>query len=100
MTIRLTHLRIQYNIDTLGLIHTRNMSEPRLRDPSDPLYDATDKWNEYKVDLHCNEKHSPDEWDPTTEGKLSDPQERHRDKVLDEYCDTHPGSPMCKVFDE
>ena len=76
------------------------MSSPRLRDPNDPLYDPTDKWNEYKVDFHANEEHAPDEWDPTTEGKLSDPSERHKDKVLDEYCDTHPGSPMCKVFDE
>ena len=64
------------------------MSSPRQRDPKDPLYDATDKWNEYKVDFHANEEHSPDEWDPSTEGKI------------DEYCDTHPGSPMCKVFDE
>ena len=76
------------------------MSSARLRDPSDPLYDPTDKWNQYKVDLHCNEEHTPDEWDPKTEGKISDPSTRHRDKVLDKYCDDHPGSPMCKVFDE
>ncbi len=76
------------------------MSEPRQRDPSDPLYDPNDKYNEYKIDLHCNEEHSEDEWDPNTEGKLSDPSERHRDKLLDDFCDTHPGSPMCKVFDE
>lgn len=76
------------------------MSSPKLRDSSDPLYDETDKWNVYKVDLSCNEEHSEDEWDPQTEGKLSDPSTRHRDKVLDEYCDNHPGSPMCKVFDE
>jgi len=31
------------------------MSQPRQKDPSDPLYDPNDKWNEYKVDLHCNE---------------------------------------------
>ena len=28
------------------------MSEPRQRDPQDPLYDPNDKYNEYKVDLH------------------------------------------------
>ena len=27
------------------------MSSPRQRDPSDPLYDPNDKYNEYKVDL-------------------------------------------------
>ena len=53
-----------------------------------------------KVDFHANEQHSPNEWDPQTEGKIADPQERHKDKVLDKYCDDHPGSPMCKVFDE
>ena len=42
------------------------MSQPRQKDPSDPLYDANDKWNEYKVELHCNEEHSDDEWDRTT----------------------------------
>ena len=29
-----------------------------------------------------------------------DPSTRHRDKILDDFCDNHPGSPMCKVFDE
>ena len=77
-----------------------SQSEPRQRDPNDPLYDPTDKWNAYKVDFHANETHPDDEWDPQTEGKIADPQERHKDKVLDQYCDDHPGSPMCKVFDE
>jgi rRNA maturation protein Nop10 len=27
------------------------MSQPRQKDPSDPLYDPNDKWNEYKVRL-------------------------------------------------
>ena len=40
------------------------MSSPRQRDPKDPLYDPNDKYNAYKVDLHTNETHSPDEWDP------------------------------------
>ena len=61
------------------------MSQPRQRDPQDPLYDANDKWNAYKVDLHCNEEHSPDEWDPKTEGKIADPSTRHQDKVLDKF---------------
>jgi len=76
------------------------MSQPRQRDVNDPLYDPNDKYNAYKVDLHTNEEHSSDEWDPLTKGKISDPSERHKDKVLDKFCDTHPGSPMCKVFDD
>ena len=28
-----------------------SQSEPRQRDPQDPLYDPNDKWNEYKVDF-------------------------------------------------
>ena len=47
-----------------------SQSEPRQRDPQDPLYDPNDKWNEYKVDFHANETHAPDEWDPKTEGKI------------------------------
>lgn len=62
--------------------------------------DPNDKYSEYDFGLHCKETHSPDEWDPKTEGKLSDPQNRHRDKLLDDFCDTHPGSPQCKVFDD
>ena len=76
------------------------MSQPRQKDPSDPLYDFFFYCYVYKVDLHCNETHSDDEWDPTTEGKIADPRNRHQDKVLDEFCDNHPGSPMCKVFDD
>ena len=62
--------------------------------------DPNDKYSKYKVDLHCNEKHEDDEWDPTTEGKIADWHNRHRDKLLDEFCDDHPGSPQCKVFDD
>ena len=44
--------------------------------------DPNDKYAKYKVDLHCNEKHEEDEWDPTTEGKIADWHNRHRDKLL------------------
>ena len=47
-----------------------------------------------------NEKHSPDEFDPKKDAGVNNPESRHRDKVLDQICDTHPGSPECKVFDE
>lgn len=58
-----------------------------------------DKYAEYKVDFHANEDHSAEEVDPNA-GKINDWHERHQDKLLDKFCDDHPGSPMCKVFDE
>ena len=96
----MTNPRDHDSIDTLGQFTLRTMSSARQRDPSDPLYDATDKYNEYKVDLHTNEEHSPEEFDPEHDAGVNDPESRHRDKLLDDFCDTHPGSPMCKVFDE
>ena len=64
------------------------------------MTDPNDKHAEYELPFHCNEKHSEDEWNPKTEGKIADPKERHKDKLLDAYCDTHPGTPECKVFDD
>ena len=61
--------------------------------------DPNDKYAEYEVDFHANETHSDNEVDPS-EGKLSDWHERHKDKVLDVFCDTHPSAPQCKVFDD
>lgn len=61
--------------------------------------DPNDKYSKWKVDLHTNEKHTEDEVDPS-DGKINDWHERHKDKLLDKFCDDHPGSPMCKVFDE
>ena len=61
--------------------------------------DPNDKYAAWKVDFHANEKHTEDEVHPE-DGKVNDWHERHKDKLLDEFCDTHPGSPMCKVFDE
>lgn len=49
--------------------------------------DPNDKYIEYKVDLHCNENYSPDE------------AKTHKDELLEKFCDNHPSSPMCKVFD-
>ena len=62
--------------------------------------DPNDKRKEYEVDFHANEHHEEDEWDSEHDGKISDWHERHKDKLLDAYCDNHPGSPECKVFDE
>ena len=62
--------------------------------------DPNDKYKEYEVDLHCNETHSPDEWNPLTDGKISNPSERHKDKILDMFCDTHPDAPQCRVYDD
>ena len=63
------------------------------------MTDITDKYEKYKVPYSTNEKHSPDEFDPKENGGLDNPANRHKDKLLDDICDTHPGSPMCKVFD-
>ena len=63
------------------------------------MADITDKYEEYKLPYGTNEKHSPDEFDPEENGGLDNPANRHRDKLMDEYCDNHPGSPGCKVFD-
>ena len=59
-----------------------------------------DKYSKFKVPFSTNEHHEEDEWDPTTEGKISDWHNRHQDKLLDDFCDTHPGAPQCKVFDD
>ena len=63
------------------------------------MTDITDKYEKFKVPYSTNEKHSSDEFDPKENGGLDNPANRHNDKVLDDICDTHPGSPMCKVFD-
>ena len=63
------------------------------------MTDITDKYEKFKVPYSTNEKHSPDEFDPKENGGLDNPANRHKDKLLDDICDTHPGSPMCKVFD-
>lgn len=61
--------------------------------------DPNDKYSEWKVDFHTNESHEEDEV-KESEGVINDWHSRHRDKILDDFCDTHPGSPQCKVFDD
>lgn len=63
------------------------------------MTDITDKYEKFKVPYSTNEKHASEEFDPKENGGLDNPANRHKDKVLDDICDTHPGSPMCKVFD-
>ena len=63
------------------------------------MSDITDKYEKFKVPYSTNEKHSSEEFDPKENGGLDNPANRHKDKVLDDISDTHPGSPMCKVFD-
>ena len=60
----------------------------------------TDKYFEYAVPFHGNEKHSEDEFDATQDAKVNDYHERHKDKILDSFCDLHPSSPHCKVYDD
>lgn len=52
--------------------------------------DPFDKYSEYKVEFHGNE---------TCEIDDEDCKRRHADKLLDEFCDSHPSAPQCKVFD-
>ena len=65
-----------------------------------PTNDSNDKRAEYKVPFHANEKHTEDEFDAEHDAGVNDWHARHQDKLLDSYCDNHPGSPECKVFDE
>lgn len=61
--------------------------------------DPNDKYKEYEVDFHGLEQHQENETKPN-EGKVNDWHERHKDKVLDEFCDTHPDAPQCRVYDD
>ena len=56
--------------------------------------------DDYEVPYSTIEKHSKEEFDAEHDAAINDPESRHRDKLLDKICDTHPGSPMCKVFDD
>ena len=49
------------------------------------MTDPNDKYAKFKVPFSTNEHHEEDEWDPTTEGKISDWHNRHQDKLLDEF---------------
>ena len=59
-----------------------------------------DKYGKYEVPFHTLEKHAKEEFDAEHDAGINNPESRHRDKILDQICDTHPGSPMCKVFDD
>jgi hypothetical protein len=61
--------------------------------------DPNDKYKEYEVDFHGLEPHEENEISPS-EGKVNDWHERHKDKVLDVFCDTHPDAPQCRVYDD
>ena len=52
--------------------------------------------------IELNGGHPPtkEEFDAEHDAGINNPESRHRDKILDQICDTHPGSPMCKVFDD
>ena len=79
---------------------TSKVNTDRATEYGAPYSDDTDKYAKFKVPFSTNEEHTDDEYDPKENGGLDDPQNRHRDKLLDEFCDTHPGAPQCKVFDD
>ncbi len=62
--------------------------------------DEFDKYEEFKVDFHGNEPHTDAEVDKEHDGKIADWHQRHEDKLLDKFCDSHPSAPQCKVFDD
>ena len=65
---------------------------PQLPKREDKQYEeAFDKYKDYKVDFHGNEPCD-------IEDKAC--ADRHRDKVLEELCDSHPSAPMCRVYDD
>ena len=82
-----------------GCIDPTNPDNSGLEEAIEAISYITDKYEKYKVPYSTNEKHSPDEFDPKENGGLDNPENRHKDKLIDDICDTHPGSPMCKVFD-
>jgi hypothetical protein len=53
--------------------------------------DPNDKYKEYEVDFHASEPCEVDD---------KGCKDRHRDQVLDIFCDTHPSAPQCKVYDD
>lgn len=57
------------------------------------MKDPNDKYAEYKVegDLHFMEPCDIDDKECAS---------RHRDHLLNDFCDDHPSAPQCKVFDE
>ena len=63
-------------------------------------HDPNDKRAHREVDFHANEQHTDAEFDKEHDAKVNDWHERHKDKLLDIYCDTHPDSPECRVYDD
>jgi hypothetical protein len=53
--------------------------------------DPNDKYKEFEVDFHASEPCEIDD---------KECKNRHRDQVLDIFCDTHPSAPQCKVYDD
>ena len=59
----------------------------------------TDKYAEYAVDFHGLVDHEENEVSPE-DSQLDDWHTRHRDPLLDAFCDSHPSAPQCKVYDD
>ena len=63
------------------------------------MKDPNDKYAEYEVDFHGLEAHEEEET-KESEGQVNDWHSRHQDKILDQFCDTHPDAPQCRVYDD
>jgi|TARA_B100001964_G_scaffold109764_1_gene122735 hypothetical protein len=61
------------------------------------------EYTEGDLEMHHNELvdyyHKDDVVNPN-DAKINDYHERHQDKGLELYCDTHPDSLECRVYDE
>ena len=64
------------------------------------IKDPNDKYSEYQLPYGTNEHHDENEWDSEHDGKIADWHNRHQDKLLEKFCDDHPGAPQCKIFDD
>ena len=59
------------------------------------------EYTESDLEMHNDAFHAHDESEvDTNEGKINDWQTRHEDKHLEVYCDNHPDSLECRVYDD
>ena len=66
---------------------------------SKPEEQQIDKYAEYAVDFHGLVDHEEAEVSEE-DSQLDDWHSRHRDPLLDAFCDAHPSAPQCKVYDD
>ena len=59
------------------------------------------EYSKKDLEMHNDAFHDHDENEPNEGGaKINDWDTRHQDKQLEVYCDNHPDSLECRVYDE